>query len=70
MSVFFNLFAAAEPSADVCVVHGTHAMMHVSILLSLINEFISSLATSVCVAGTPGNHSRNPEVLRNLFFRS
>jgi len=34
-AAFFNLFAAAELSVNVCVAHGTYAMIQVSTLLLL-----------------------------------
>ena len=39
-SVFFNLFAAAKPSANVCTARGTYAMMQVFVLLSVTNNFV------------------------------
>ena len=74
--MFFNLFAAAEPSANFCVAHGT-LCSDPSLYPTFCNKpvkqwycynrielwlWISSQAISVCFGWTPGSHSRNPEV--------
>jgi len=57
--LFFNLSAAAEPSANVCIAHGTlcndPSYNRIETWLQ-----ISSQAISVCFGGTPGSLSRNP----------
>jgi len=44
-TVFFGVFAAAEPSANVCVAHGTYAMIEVSVLLFVTNEMGRNVAS-------------------------
>ena len=39
MAVFFNIFAAAEPSANVCVAPGTRCNDPNVYLVSITNEF-------------------------------
>jgi len=64
VSVFFNLFTATEPYANVCVAPGT-LNNDPSVYPGFCNKRISSQAISVCFGGTPGSHWRNPEVPRN-----
>jgi len=45
--LFFNLFSAAEPSANICIIHGTYAMTQVSILVSVINLLNSGITCVV-----------------------
>jgi len=74
MPVFFNLFAAVESSANVCVTQGT-LRNDLSVCPTFCNKPVkqwycynrielwlrnSSQAISVCFGGIPGSHSRNP----------
>jgi len=75
-AVCFNFSAAAEPSANVCV--GTlcnDPSVYPTVCNKPVKQWycnnrtelwlrISSQAISVCFGGTPGSHSRNPEVPR------
>jgi len=63
--VFFNIFAAENLPQMFAVLMEPYAIIHMSILLSVIKLWIelwlwiSSLAISVCFSGNPGSHSWN-----------
>ena len=67
--VFFNLFAAAEPSADVCVAHVT-LCNDPSVCLTFRYKRILSQVFLACFGGTAGGHSRNPGLPRNPCWKT
>jgi len=78
-AVFFNLFAAGEPPANVCVAHGTlcnDPCVYPTFCYKPVKQWYcrnrielwwraSPQVISVCFGETPDGHSRNPEVPRN-----
>jgi len=63
--VFFNHFAAAEPSANVCIAHGT-LCSDPSVCPTFCNKpggwKCRIYALFLCFGETPGSHLRNHEV--------
>jgi len=66
-AVFFNLFAATEPSANACVTHGTLCNCEAAVLLQPHRAVVANFVTGTfgLFRGTPGSHSWNPEVPQN-----
>jgi len=66
--VFFNLLAAAEPSSNFCVAHGT-LDSDPSVYPTSCNKpdgwKCHIYVLFLCFSGTPSSHLRNPEVPRN-----
>ena len=62
-SVFFELFAAAELSANVCVAMGPCAIIQLSVSLHWHRTVVANFLPGNfdLFRGTPGSHPRNPE---------
>ena len=46
LAVFFNLFAAAEPSANVCVAHGTicnDSSVYLTFIINQMSRYVASM---------------------------